>query len=55
MIVFGHGMMLFVNSLRVEDKKREGANARKPDCPLSSETWVYRNISFCVLRPACRM
>ena len=54
MIVFGHGIMLFVNALgrRI---KNEGANARKPDCPLSSETWVYRNISFCVLRPACRM
>lgn len=55
MIVFGHGIMLFVNALGSEDKKREEANARRPDCPLSSETWVYRNISFCVLRPACRM
>lgn len=54
MIVFGHGIMLFVNALGRRIKNERGQRPQT-GLPLSSETWVYRNISFCVLRPACRM
>ena len=55
MIVFGHGIMLFVNALgrRIKNERRQTpADRTAPSLPKHG--FIVTSV-FCVLRPACRM